>query len=149
MTQRVTRKTVSFRHPFELTGVEGAQPAGTYTVETAEEPIGGLSSTAYRRVSTTIELASHQFGPAARQVVTIDPLDLEAAQTRDAARLPHGPSQVREPAAPRPWQRQPTRTQMISMSRFVTDAQAQFSATVFHVVLTGSVFAFLTMMILL
>ena len=85
MTQRVTRRAVSFRHPFELSGVDGAQPAGTYTVETADESIGGLSFTAYRRVSTTIELASHQFGPAARQVVTIDPLDLEAAQTLDDA----------------------------------------------------------------
>jgi hypothetical protein len=84
VTERVTRKTVSFRHPFVLAGVEGERPAGTYVVETTEEPIGGLSFIAYRRVSTTIILASRQFGPASRQVVTIDPQDLEAAQARDA-----------------------------------------------------------------
>ncbi len=84
VTERTTHKTVSFLHPFELAGVEGQQPAGTYIVETTEEPIGGLSFIAYRRVSTTIVLASRQFGHASRQVVTIDPLDLEAAQKRDA-----------------------------------------------------------------
>ena len=86
MTERVTRKTVSFRHPFVLAGVEGEHPAGTYVVETTEEPIGGLSFIAYRRVSTTIVLTSRQFGPASRQVVTIDPLDLDAALKRDAAK---------------------------------------------------------------
>jgi hypothetical protein len=84
VTERVTRKTVSFRHPFVLAGVEGEHPAGTYVVETTEEPVGGLSFIAYRRVSTTIILASRQFGPTSRQVVTIDPQDLEAAQARDA-----------------------------------------------------------------
>jgi hypothetical protein len=55
-------------------------------VETTEEPTDGLSLLAYRRVSTTIILASREFGPASRQVVTIEPLDLDAALKRDAAR---------------------------------------------------------------
>jgi hypothetical protein len=84
MIERTTRKTVTFLHPFELSGVEGEQPAGTYAVETTEEPISDLSFIAYRRVSTTIVLASPQFGPASRQIVAIDPKDLEAAQLRDA-----------------------------------------------------------------
>jgi hypothetical protein len=84
VTERVTRNTVSFRRPFEIAGADGEQPAGTYVVETTEEPTGGLSFIAYRRVSTTIILASRQFGPASRQVVSIDPRDLEAAQARDA-----------------------------------------------------------------
>ena len=86
VTERITHTTVTFRHPFELPGMEGEQSAGTYTVETTEEPIGGLSLLAYRRVSTTIILASREFGPASRQVVTIEPLDLDAALKRDAAR---------------------------------------------------------------
>ena len=57
--------------------MEGEQSAGTYTVETTE---------AYRRVSTAIILASREFGPASRQVVTIEPLDLDVALKRDAAR---------------------------------------------------------------
>ena len=90
--ERTTRKTVSFLHPFQLAAVEGEQPAGSYTIETIEEPLGGLSFLAHRRVSTTIVLVSRQFGAEARQVVTIDPLDLEAAQERDAAKaaLPSG-----------------------------------------------------------
>jgi hypothetical protein len=85
VTERVTRKTVSFRRPFEIAGVEGEHPAGMYVVETTEVPIDSLSFLAYRRVSTTIILSSRQF-PGSRQVVTIDPLDLEAAQARDALR---------------------------------------------------------------
>jgi hypothetical protein len=81
---------VCFAHPFALRAVEGEQPPGIYAVETTEVPIDGLSFVAYRRVSTTIILASSQFGPGSRQVVTIDPLDLEAAQKRD----------VMKPAAP-------------------------------------------------
>jgi len=66
--------------------MQGELSAGTYTVETTEEPVGGLSLLAYRHVSTTIFLASREFGPASRQVVTIEPLDLDGALKRDAAR---------------------------------------------------------------
>jgi hypothetical protein len=83
--ERITSKTVCFRYPFKIAGAEGEHPAGIYTVETTEEPIGGLSFIAYRRVSTTIVLASRSFGPAARQVVTIEPADLDAALERDVA----------------------------------------------------------------
>ena len=83
MAERITHKTVSFLHPFVLAGVEGEQSAGSYTVETIEEPIDDLSFVAYRRVSTTITLASKQFGPVSRQVITIEPGDLEEAQRRD------------------------------------------------------------------
>ncbi len=86
MTERITRTTVTFRHPFELAGVEGEQPAGTYAVETTEEPISGLSFLAYRRVSTTIEVASGQFGAASRQVANIEPPDLDAALKKDATK---------------------------------------------------------------
>lgn len=84
MPERNVRTSVTFLHPFTLVGVEGEQPAGTYTVETTEEPVDGLSLLAYRRVSTTIVLPSPEYGMASRQLVTIDPRDLEAAQLRDA-----------------------------------------------------------------
>lgn len=86
MTDRITRKAITFLHPFELADVEGIQPAGTYTIETIEEPIDSLSLVAYRRVSTTIVLASPKDGKASRQMVTIDPLHLEAARKRDMER---------------------------------------------------------------
>jgi hypothetical protein len=84
MKERITRRSVTFLHPFSLDGVDGVQPAGTYTIETVEEPLGNLSFIAYRRVSTAIVLPSSNTPALRRQVVTIDPRDLEAAQKRDA-----------------------------------------------------------------
>jgi hypothetical protein len=79
--ERITRKSVTFLHPFSLAGIDEKLEAGTYIVETLEELIDGLSFVAYRRVSTTIVTTD---GQGARQVVTIDPRDLEAAQEKDA-----------------------------------------------------------------
>lgn len=84
MLERTKRELVTFLHPFSLDGVDGPQPPGAYAVETTEELIDGLSFVAYRRVSTTIVLASHRFGHAERSAVTIDPLDLDAARKADA-----------------------------------------------------------------
>jgi hypothetical protein len=80
---RTTTKTVTFRQPFCLKGVDRLLPPADYRVITDEELIEGLSFPAYRRVSTAI------FVPApsgsAVEMVAIDPLDLQAAQERDAA----------------------------------------------------------------
>jgi hypothetical protein len=84
MSERTKQELVTFRHPFLLAGVEEQQAPGTYTIETIEEPIEGLSFVAYRRLSTTIVLPSPKYGAASRQAVTIDPRDLEAAMKRDA-----------------------------------------------------------------
>ena len=84
MHERTTHKSVAFLHPFSLAGVDEKLEAGTYIVETLEELIESLSFIAYRRVSTTIETVSKGYGRAARQIITIDPLDLEAAQEADA-----------------------------------------------------------------
>jgi hypothetical protein len=88
MMERITRSTVCFRHPFEIAGVKGENPAGTYIIETTEEPIDGLSFIAYRRVSTVIFLSSQRLRPASRQAITINPSDLEEAQARDAIKMP-------------------------------------------------------------
>jgi hypothetical protein len=82
--ERTTRKSVTFLHPFSLVGIDEKLEAGTYNVETLEELIEGLSFVAYRRVSTTIVTAGTGYGQGARQVVTIDPRDLETAQEKDA-----------------------------------------------------------------
>jgi hypothetical protein len=85
MQDRITRRLVTFLHPFSLGGVEGEQPAGTYEIETVEAPIDCLSFLAYRRVSTTMDLPSNLAAMRARQRVDIDPRDLEAVEKRDAA----------------------------------------------------------------
>jgi len=86
MTIRTIRKTTTFLQPFYLKGVDRLLPPGDYSVVTDEELIEGLSFSAYHRVSTAI------FVPApsgsAIEMVTIDPLDLEAALEQDAASPP-------------------------------------------------------------
>jgi hypothetical protein len=83
MTSRTSSKTVTFSHPFMLSGIDGIQPAGTYTVETEEELIQELSFPAYRRTATLIFLPQPDRGVLA-QIATIDPLELEVALERDA-----------------------------------------------------------------
>jgi hypothetical protein len=83
MTVRTSRKTVTFTQPFSLSGIE-VQPAGTYTVETDEELLPGLSFPAYRRVASLIFLRSRGGGPVVEEIASVDPLELQAAQERDA-----------------------------------------------------------------
>ena len=83
MTLRTTQKQVTFRQPFSLRGVDRVQPPGTYTVETEEELIEGLSFAAYRRVATTMFLPFRAGGTTSGEVAVVDPADLEAAQSRD------------------------------------------------------------------
>ena len=85
MTVRTSQMTVTFTRPFSLSGIDEAQPAGTYTVQTHEELLPGLSFLAYRRIATLIFLPSRPGGAFVEQLVDVDPLELEAAQERDAA----------------------------------------------------------------
>jgi hypothetical protein len=84
MTVRTSRKTVTFTRPFSLRGIDEVQPAGTYTVETDEELLPGVSFPAYRRIASLIFLRPRGGGPVVEEVVSIDPLELQAAQERDA-----------------------------------------------------------------
>ena len=56
MTTRTTKSTVMFTRPFNLTGFDGEQPAGSYSVETDEELLEGMSFPAYRRMATMMQL---------------------------------------------------------------------------------------------
>jgi hypothetical protein len=76
---RTTRQSVTFRHPFMVSGIDSYQPAGTYTVETDEELIEGLSFSAYRRTSTRISLPPTPSRPGITETVTIDPDEIDAA----------------------------------------------------------------------
>jgi len=85
MTERMEHKTVIFAHPFALKGVEGTFPPGSYDVEVTEEQLDGLSFIAYRRLTTTIALPSlSSTAHISRQLVEIEPADLEAALAKDA-----------------------------------------------------------------
>jgi hypothetical protein len=82
MTERTTRSSVRFVHPFWLSGIEGTYPAGTYPIEVSEVPVEGMSFVGYRRTQTTIELPSNTVY-VSRQVVEIEPAELAAALARD------------------------------------------------------------------
>ena len=84
MTPRSHSKSVVFSYPFELKGVDGILPAGDYRVVTDEELIEELSFPVYRRISTMIFLPGQGRQASSLEMMTIDPLDLEAAQDRDA-----------------------------------------------------------------
>ncbi len=89
MFERTTTRTVAFTRPFHLEGIDGLLPPGAYEIETDEEQIPGLSFTAYRRTRTSITVQTGGLGSArARQVVTIDPSQLDEALALDARPLP-------------------------------------------------------------
>jgi hypothetical protein len=85
MIGRTLSKTVVFSKPFLLKGVDRILPAGDYRVVTDEELIEGLSFLAFPRVATMIFLPAQSHRASSMEMVTIDPLDLQAAQDRDVA----------------------------------------------------------------
>ena len=86
MTVRTTSKTVTFTHPFNLSGMDKVQPAGrTYTVETDEELLQ-TSSLPYRRISTLMRLTTRPRGTVLTQIVEVNPLELAAVLARDVQR---------------------------------------------------------------
>ena len=81
---RTNSRTVTFSRPFTLTGMDEAQPAGSYTVETDEEQLPILLHTGYRRTTTWLTLPSHEVKTGPTQIISIDPGELETALARDA-----------------------------------------------------------------
>ena len=88
MTARTRSETLTFHRPFVLTGIDGVQPAGRYTVETDEELLPTMSSTAYRRLATWFRLpalaSEGRPAPGLTQAVPVDPIELSAVLARDA-----------------------------------------------------------------
>jgi hypothetical protein len=83
MIVRTTSKTVTFMHPFSLSGTDGVQPAGTYTVETDEELLQASSIPAYRRIATWLRL-ERTTARVLTQIVQTNPMELAEALERDA-----------------------------------------------------------------
>ncbi|BCP55706.1 hypothetical protein K32_43230 [Kaistia sp. 32K] len=72
---------VSFKHPFQLPGMDRPYPAGSYEVETDLETLDTVSTVIYHRVATRILLTR----PGITEALTIDPKDLEAALLQDVS----------------------------------------------------------------
>ncbi len=84
MTVRTRSETVTFRHPFTLSGADDLQPAGRYVVETDEELLQASLLSAYRRLSTFIRLPGRSGTAELARIIDIDPAELSAALARDA-----------------------------------------------------------------
>jgi hypothetical protein len=83
MMTRTKRETLKFIHPFFLKGVDRTLPPGEYQVVTDEELIEGLSFPVYRRIATMIFVPARSHPGSSIEMVTVDPLDLQAARDRD------------------------------------------------------------------
>ena len=90
METRITSKSVTFRRPFTLSGLDGMQPPGTYTVRTDEEMLDTVSFIGWRQTATTLVL--HRDGGV--EYAAIDPQELRDALVRD------GDQGTDPPAAP-------------------------------------------------
>ena len=92
MATRTTRRQVTFHHSFKLSALERPQPAGTYTLETDEEQIDGLSFNAFHRLTTILYLPAGFVTGRAYQAVQVDPEELAAALANDdSGALPEQP----------------------------------------------------------
>jgi len=85
MNQRTTRSTVTFSHPFALSGYDDELPAGGYSVIVEEELLQGLSFEAYHRTATYLLTGGQPGHGATTEMRPVDPMDLEAALIRDRA----------------------------------------------------------------
>lgn len=85
MMTRTRCRRVTFTRPFVLAGLEGLQPAGTYSVRTdAGIGVPFLRANA-RNTSTWIRVCRSSGFAGVLESVRIDPGDLAAALLRDAA----------------------------------------------------------------
>jgi hypothetical protein len=91
MTIRSRREIVTFKHPFQIRGIDRLLPAGAYEVVTDEEMIEGLSFASFRRIATMIMVPAAGSRGSAMEMLSIGSVDLADAQRIDASAL-HEPS---------------------------------------------------------
>jgi hypothetical protein len=86
MTIRSRREVVTFKHPFQIRGVDRLLPAGPYEVITDEEMIEGLSFASFRRIATMIMVPAPASRGSTMEMISIGSVDLADAQRIDASR---------------------------------------------------------------
>jgi hypothetical protein len=85
MTTRSRREIITFKHPFQIRGVDRLLPAGAYEVITDEEMIEGLSFASFRRVATMIMVPAAASRGSTMEMISIGSVDLSDAQRIDAS----------------------------------------------------------------
>lgn len=89
MNIRSRREVVTFKHPFQIRGVDRVLPAGDYEVITDEEMIEGLSFASFRRVATMIVVPAAASRGSTMEMISIGSVDLADAQRIDASKPDH------------------------------------------------------------
>jgi hypothetical protein len=85
LTNRTTQTLVHFSRPFQLPGFDAPQPAGEYRVDHDEESLEGHLRMAWLRTGSFIHLPAVAARGPTRQMVPIDPAELETALRQDIA----------------------------------------------------------------
>lgn len=85
MTIRSRREVITFRHAFQIRGVDRLLPAGPYEVITDEEMIEGLSFASFRRIATMIIVPTAASRGSTMEMISIGSVDLADAQRIDAS----------------------------------------------------------------
>ncbi|UYN94366.1 MAG: hypothetical protein KIT25_20375 [Enhydrobacter sp.] len=71
-----------------MSAVDQVLPSGQYRIVTEQESLEGLTFNAWQRVRTLLFLPVNSLPGQAREVVPVDPNELEAAQAADALESP-------------------------------------------------------------
>jgi hypothetical protein len=85
MTTRSRRETITFKHSFQIKGIDRVLPPGAYEVITDEEMIEGLSFASFRRVATLIMVPAAPPRGSTMEMISIGSVDLADAQRIDAS----------------------------------------------------------------
>jgi hypothetical protein len=85
MTKRSRRETITFKHSFQIKGIDRLLPPGAYEVITDEEMIEGLSFASFRRVATLIMVPAAAPRSSTMEMISIGSVDLADAQRIDAS----------------------------------------------------------------
>lgn len=83
MAMRSTKSTVTFEHPFFLSGYTDELPAGDYDVVVEEELLEGLSFAAYRRTATYLTVRGAGGLAGLVELRPTSEVDLDAARGLD------------------------------------------------------------------
>jgi hypothetical protein len=79
MESRITIEQVTFRRPFTLSGLQGIQPPGTYTIRTEEQMLETSSFVGWRQAGTMMVL--HRSGGV--EYAVVDRQELREALVHD------------------------------------------------------------------
>ncbi|MES2471565.1 MAG: hypothetical protein V4601_01865 [Pseudomonadota bacterium] len=87
METRTTHSAVIFRHPFQLAGMDGMAPAGSYRLDMEEEKLDTLTFESWRQTAVILQVPR----AGVTEYLPIDPQELRDALARDVAIQPQAP----------------------------------------------------------